>query len=131
MEVLYHGIKTRYAYDFPLCFPHELIMSLRSVGNSHSVLILIGRMQTANLDSIEFQKLIKLHFRWSFQILITLSRRTICKGKNKKILSEKNPNLKEKRTPNLNTSQLNMGFTFWRDGASGVIVVVVVVVVVV
>ena len=29
MEVLYHGIKTRYAYDFPLCFPHELIMSLR------------------------------------------------------------------------------------------------------
>ena len=28
MEVLYHGIKTRYAYDFPLCFPHELIMSL-------------------------------------------------------------------------------------------------------
>ena len=23
MEVLYHGIKTRYAYDFPLCFPHE------------------------------------------------------------------------------------------------------------
>ena len=26
MEVLYHGIKTRYAYDFPLCFPHELIM---------------------------------------------------------------------------------------------------------
>ena len=31
MEVLYHGIKTRYAYDFPLCFPHELIMSLRSL----------------------------------------------------------------------------------------------------
>ena len=30
MEVLYHGIKTRYAYDFPLCFPHELLMSLRS-----------------------------------------------------------------------------------------------------
>ena len=30
MEVLYHGIKTRYAYDFPLCFPHELIMSLRN-----------------------------------------------------------------------------------------------------
>ena len=28
MEVLYHGIKTRYAYDFPLCFPHELTMSL-------------------------------------------------------------------------------------------------------
>ena len=26
MEVLYHGIKTRYAYDFPLCFPHELLM---------------------------------------------------------------------------------------------------------
>ena len=26
MEVLYHGIKTRYAYDFPLCFAHELIM---------------------------------------------------------------------------------------------------------
>ena len=22
-------IKTRYAYDFPLCFPHELIMILR------------------------------------------------------------------------------------------------------
>ena len=31
MEVLYHGIKTRYAYDFPLCFPHELIMSLRNI----------------------------------------------------------------------------------------------------
>ena len=31
MEVLYHGIKTRYAYDFPLCFPHELIMSLISM----------------------------------------------------------------------------------------------------
>ena len=30
MEVLYHAIKTRYAYDFPLCFPHELLMSLRS-----------------------------------------------------------------------------------------------------
>ena len=29
MEVLYHGIKTRYAYDFPLWFPHELLMSLR------------------------------------------------------------------------------------------------------
>ena len=28
MEVLYHGIKTRYAYDFPLCFPRELLMSL-------------------------------------------------------------------------------------------------------
>ena len=27
MEVLYHGIKTRYAYDFP----HELIMSLRNI----------------------------------------------------------------------------------------------------
>ena len=26
MEVLYHGIKTRYAYDFPLCFPRELVM---------------------------------------------------------------------------------------------------------
>ena len=26
MEVLYHGIKTWYAYDFPLCFPHELIL---------------------------------------------------------------------------------------------------------
>ena len=25
MEVLYHGITTRYPYDFPLCFPHELI----------------------------------------------------------------------------------------------------------
>ena len=24
MNVLYHDIKTRYAYDFPLCFPHEL-----------------------------------------------------------------------------------------------------------
>ena len=31
MEVLYHGIKTRYAYDFPLCFSHELIMSLRKI----------------------------------------------------------------------------------------------------
>ena len=31
MEVLYHGIKTRYAYDLPLCFPHELLMSLRSI----------------------------------------------------------------------------------------------------
>ena len=31
MEVLYHGIKTRYAYDFPLCFPHELLMSLRNI----------------------------------------------------------------------------------------------------
>ena len=31
MEVLYHGIKTRYAYDFPLCFPHELLMNLRSI----------------------------------------------------------------------------------------------------
>ena len=30
MEVLYHGIKTRYAYDFQLCFPLELIMSLIS-----------------------------------------------------------------------------------------------------
>ena len=28
-SALYHGIKTRYAYDFPSCFPHELIMSLR------------------------------------------------------------------------------------------------------
>ena len=28
---LYHDIKTRYAYDFPSCFPHELIMSLRSL----------------------------------------------------------------------------------------------------
>ena len=27
MDVLYHDIKTRYAYDFPLCFPHELIMN--------------------------------------------------------------------------------------------------------
>ena len=31
MEVLYHSIKTRYAYDFPLCVPHELLMSLRSM----------------------------------------------------------------------------------------------------
>ena len=32
MKILYHGIKTRYAYDFPLCFPpHELIMSLRNI----------------------------------------------------------------------------------------------------
>ena len=31
MEVLYHGIKTRYGYDFPLCFPHELLMSLRNI----------------------------------------------------------------------------------------------------
>ena len=31
MEVFYHGIKTRYAYDFPLCFPHELLMSLRNI----------------------------------------------------------------------------------------------------
>ena len=31
MEVLYHGIKTRYAYDFPLCFLHELLMSLRNI----------------------------------------------------------------------------------------------------
>ena len=31
MEVLYHGIKTRYAYDFLLCFFHELIMSLRNI----------------------------------------------------------------------------------------------------
>ena len=30
MEVLHHGIKTRYAYDFPFCFAHELLMSLRS-----------------------------------------------------------------------------------------------------
>ena len=30
MEVLYHGIKTRYVYDFPFCLPHELLMSLRS-----------------------------------------------------------------------------------------------------
>ena len=22
---------TRYAYDFPLCFPHELLMSLRNI----------------------------------------------------------------------------------------------------
>ena len=26
MDVLYHDIKTRHAYDFPFCFPHELIM---------------------------------------------------------------------------------------------------------
>ena len=32
MDVFYHGIKTRYAYDFPLWFPHELLMSLRSAG---------------------------------------------------------------------------------------------------
>ena len=25
------GIKTRYAYDFSLCFPHELIMRLRTI----------------------------------------------------------------------------------------------------
>ena len=31
MEVLYHGIKTRYAYDFSFCFPHELLMSLRKI----------------------------------------------------------------------------------------------------
>ena len=32
MDVLYHDIKTRYAqHDFPLCFPHELIMSLRKL----------------------------------------------------------------------------------------------------
>ena len=31
MEILYHGIKTRYAYDFALWFPHELIMSLINV----------------------------------------------------------------------------------------------------
>ena len=31
MEVLYHSIKTWYAYDFPLCFPHELLMSLRNI----------------------------------------------------------------------------------------------------
>ena len=24
--LMYYGIKTRYASDFPLCFPHELIM---------------------------------------------------------------------------------------------------------
>ena len=28
MEVLYYGIKTRYAYDIPLNFPHELLMIL-------------------------------------------------------------------------------------------------------
>ena len=34
MDVLYHGIKIRCAYDFPLCFPHELIiMSLKSIHN--------------------------------------------------------------------------------------------------
>ena len=37
MEVLYHGIKTRYAYDSPLCCPHKLIMSLRSIGNNNMV----------------------------------------------------------------------------------------------
>ena len=31
MEVLYHGIKT---HDFPLCFPHELLMSLRRLYTS-------------------------------------------------------------------------------------------------
>ena len=31
MEVLYYGIKTRYAYDCPLCFPHELLMSLGNI----------------------------------------------------------------------------------------------------
>ena len=31
MEVLYHDIKTRHAHDFPLCFPHELLMSLRNI----------------------------------------------------------------------------------------------------
>ena len=38
MEVLYHGIKTRYAYDFPLCFSHELIMSLRNIFDLHEVM---------------------------------------------------------------------------------------------
>ena len=33
-----HGIKTRYAYNFPLCFPHELLMSLiRNVHNLHTL----------------------------------------------------------------------------------------------
>ena len=36
MEVLYHGIKTRYAYDFPLCFPHESLMSLRNITSKTS-----------------------------------------------------------------------------------------------
>ena len=31
MDVFHHGIKTRYAYDFPLCFPHDLIMILRNI----------------------------------------------------------------------------------------------------
>ena len=39
MEVLYHGIKTRYAYDFLLCFPHELIMSLRNKYNIYNIYI--------------------------------------------------------------------------------------------
>ena len=37
MEVLYHGIKTRYAYDFPLCSPHELLMSLRILCNISAI----------------------------------------------------------------------------------------------
>ena len=55
MEVLYHGMKTRYAYDFPLCFPHELLMSLRTGGKDLHTLfsesfrsLLHGRLEDEN-----------------------------------------------------------------------------------
>ena len=34
MDVYYRGIKTTIWWLFPLCFEHELLMSLRSIGNS-------------------------------------------------------------------------------------------------
>ena len=45
MEVLNHGIKTRYAYDFPLCFPRELLMSLRKIRIISRYFIVVRVMQ--------------------------------------------------------------------------------------
>ena len=54
MEILYHGIKTRYAYDFPLCFPHELIMSLRRYISFILFTSLINNKR--RLDNMDFNK---------------------------------------------------------------------------
>ena len=54
MEVLYHGIKTRYTYDFPLCFPHELIMSLRNIYIWYASLVISPRVVFDLFDPNEF-----------------------------------------------------------------------------
>ena len=60
MEVLYHGIKTRYAYDFPLCFPHELLMSLRRIFHafSNGLIAVIALAQLQNFLTNPFHMLI-------------------------------------------------------------------------